>query len=59
MPLLRWDALAFVFHLQADLTIGTSNTNSGDWALGMAVNIGEALLNDPENGGFEILRETS
>ena len=40
------------------MAVGTSNTNSGNRALRMTVNVRETLLNDPENGGLRILRET-
>src|SRR6516225_7241465 len=55
----RGDAAAVVGDFQSDACGVVAKSYSSELASGMALNIGEALLGDPEKGGFDNLRKSA
>src|ERR1700747_586258 len=55
--LFGWYAFASILDFYADLAVRNNNANGGCRASGMAMNIGETLLNSPKNRGFRFSRQ--
>src|ERR1700731_273697 len=51
---LRRDTLALVFHFHADVAVGMRDKDSGRGTSRMPMDIGETLLHDAKDGGFQV-----
>jgi hypothetical protein len=49
-----WHSFSSVLNLNANLIAQAQNLNFGGLAAGVTVDIGEALLHDAKNGGFQV-----